>query len=429
MTKNNSILKTGIYGVITKLSVQGAQLIILPIVISQYGNDYFGLLTTLLAMNAASSLVGMGISKQMINEIAKLISDNKDYKNYAWNNFKFFFCISTIIMFGMLAFSIVFFNYNNETLESQKEIINVFILSFSLIILNSFIVDLYRGLQQQAIVAKYQLYSGLLSIALVSIALFMKFDVIYYAIFSMLISPLLSILLSIKNDIFRSILNIDLKVNFRQLKYSKTTFGFFCLGVFQFLSFNLDSLLIVNLLSFDASAAYNLINKFNMLSVTIFSSFSASLWPVLSKLRYDVYGKERTNGLFSKGIMFTTLYVVASFFMLAIVLKFVILNIMRVEIEISNMFYISFAAQNSLVIITSFLIPIFNAYGIIKHQIIFGGLATLTNVSLSLILIPKYGAIGSIWATCIAHFSLCVIPYTYIFLKRVLRDEVYQKYC
>lgn len=404
------------------MSVQGAQLLILPIVIDQYGTKYFGLLTTLLAMNAASSLVGMGISKQMINEIARLISENRGYKKYAWNNFKLFLYISAILVSVMLVLATIYFYHIDETLDSQKELIFVFILSFGLIILNSFMVDLYRGLQQQAVIAKYQLYSGWVSIFLVSISLIMKVEVLYYAIFSMFVPPLLSIILGSRNTIFRSIIDLEYGVNFGYIKYNTTTFGFFCLGIIQFLSFNLDSLIIVNLLSFDSVAAYNLVNKFNLLSISIFSAFSASLWPVLSRLKYDQHGARKIKLLFIRGVSLTIIYIAGSFFVLAFILKLVLFHFMGVELDISNNFFISFAVQNALIIITSFLIPIFNAYGIIKCQIIFGGLSTLVNLSLSFIFIPKYGAIGSIWATCLAHFSLCVIPYVYIFIKRVWRN-------
>ncbi|MDF2184127.1 oligosaccharide flippase family protein [Grimontia hollisae] len=411
-----AIVQTGVYGVLTRFSVQGAQLIILPMMIKTYGMDYFGLIATLIAFITASSIAGFGISKGMINRIPLKLAAGSDVEEYIRQNVTLSIYISLLI--SPLAYLLIASFYSNEllTMEMSREIIMIFCVSFSLSVIINTLSDVYRGLGQQVYVNQVQFLSSFLSMCCAFFVLFLGLDVTYYAIASMLLPNLITAIYYIKRKTGLEHIFDRFSINILKLEYTVKNFQFFILAMVQFLMVNVGLVIISGLNGTESAGIYNVINKFNLISIAIFSAFTASLWPVISEIKSK-------NGdisiILKKGKLGTILYAIISFLGMSFIVPHVIYYVMNLDLQQPFNIYLLFAVQNAGVILSSYLIPLFNSLELLKIQIVCGILSVIANVTLSFMLIDEYELAGVLIASIVSHYSLVILPFIFIYKRKI----------
>ncbi|WBA13957.1 oligosaccharide flippase family protein [Salinivibrio proteolyticus] len=411
-----AIVQTGLYGVLTRFLVQGAQLIIVPIMIKTYGMDYFGLIATLIAFTTASSIAGFGISKGMVNRIPLKIAAGSNVVDYIRQNVFLSIYIS-IIIFPVVYYIISYF-YSNElsTMKMVGEIITIFCISFSLSVVINTLSDVYRGLGKQVYVNQVQFSSSLISMIFTFSILFLELDVIYYAISSMILPNFITAIYYIRRQTGLKHVFNSFTLSLSKLEYTIKNFQFFMLAMVQFLMTNVGLVIVSRFNGTESAGVYNVINKFNLISIAIFSAFTASLWPVISEIKSK---NGNISVILKKGKQSTFIYALISFFGMSFIVPNIIYYVMSIDLNQPFYIYVLFATQNVGVIVSSYLIPLFNSFELLKVQIVFGILSVVVNLTLSVILVDAYGLSGVLIASIISHYFLVVLPFYFIYKRKI----------
>lgn len=413
--RNGLVLKTGLYSIGSRFSYQLIQFLSMPLIINRFGLEVFGFIATLATLNIAATMFNFGLTKKLQNEM----SAGKEDLSVRINSTIVIVLIMALSMFVLLITgTFVWFEYNNELFVGQKGIVLVFAFNISLLLVLSFYSDILKGKLKSDFVEKVGLGSNFFVALFVFISLVLDVNVVFVYAACYTVGPLLSFLIFVSSPTITK-LRIRLSFDKHSIKscFDRVAISFFLLTFVQFFSFSSDTLIVAKFMSLEDASVYNIGFKVYSVLIFIFSAFSAALWPVV---RNQVYNNK--NIKFYRYEIVTFLYCFGGFVGITVSGAWFVRDVMSIAIDFPSYFFTLFAIQFVLVVITSFLIPMLNAFEILSKQIYFGFISLFANLVLSVVLINYFGIIGTIMATIIAHLIFGVIPFAFLYFTSVRKQ-------
>jgi O-antigen/teichoic acid export membrane protein len=419
---NNStlikIMKSGGYGLLSKVIVSLSQIIFIPLMIQVYGQEKFGILATILSLNAFVALSNFGISKTMQNKVSCLNYDkDKIEVSYILSESLFIIIKLSLLVITCIALVSTIFLINIPESLFYIQIGASFLLSSFCILLISFFYDFYRGCQNPEKSNKIAMFLSIAIVLLTYIALHFELPMFQFFVLAYCVPQVFLI-------IFMMFISKESKLItwsrfFKVRKKSvinKTSKLFFALSVIQFFGFGADTAIITTVLGASAAAEYNIVFRFYTLLIFGFSVFSSTIWPFFAK--YNSEKKYTLMGdIAKKGVMLSIIYGGGSFLFIIFIAPIIVEDILNVNIISDHTLYYLLGGQAVLVINTSIVIPMLNAMQKLEGQVYLGLLSITVNVILTIIFIKAYGILGAPLATIISHLIFGVIPLNYILFK------------
>ncbi|MEJ2075819.1 MAG: hypothetical protein P8X79_20425 [Reinekea sp.] len=305
------IVKTGGIGLFTRLIASVSQIAFIPLLIGLYGKEGFGLIATLVSLNSFIVLSNFGISKSMLNKIARL-DGNTDCIQISGVFSKSILAISklsalTIISLfsAWIVFEALFLGRN--ILPSLPLYIG-FMISAYLNLLLSVFLDLLRGLQKTEKANSYLLVMTVCTILLTGFSIFFGLGLLWFYVLVYVLPLLLvlsyAFLFSFERVYFNYGSNIGCKFN---SVFDNTSRSFFILTLVQFLNFGSGTAFVAFILGPAGAAEYNIVFKFYSLFIFALGVFTSVIWPFFTK--YQALGEIAfMRSVAIKGYMFSIVY-------------------------------------------------------------------------------------------------------------------------
>tara|TARA_Y100000588_G_C14276656_1_gene934654 strand:+ start:39 stop:998 length:960 start_codon:yes stop_codon:yes gene_type:complete len=291
---------------------------------------------------------------------------------------------------------------------------SLFICNISILVINNIFLDFLRGSQKPDSANQILLISNLCSAFILSILVWTKSSIfgVYFA--SQII---VNIVVLIRYSTMFNVVFFRTRIQRINNVFCSQTRSFFILVIVQFVGFSSDTIILAFMDSINGAAEYSVAFRFYSLYIFGFSVFSATLWPFFSK-NYQRENKKDLIKIVKVLSVVTFAYMSLSYLSLVIISPVFIDRLMEMMVPRIEIFQL-LSVQAALVIITSAIIPLLNAMGVLKEQIIWGVCSTSLNIILSIVLITRLGVEGTIISTIISHFFFGVIPFVWIFSKKI----------
>lgn len=288
------IIKSSIWGVISKIVSAFVNFLIIPLLINFYGKEEFGLITLAFSLNAYLKLMDLGMNVGSIRFFSTWIEGREWQKvlDVSRSSVVFYGFIGFInaLIFVFISFDpLIYFSLPLHQVGSFKIIL--YILSCSTIInwLSSVINQLLAANDQLVWLNKTTTISHIANLIVTFICIYYKFSLeIYflcYTISTLVVIPINILKLKINQFTFVDLLSPKWNgKTFKQvLNYS---ISIFLMGFFQFSADNLRPLLLVNYAGngIESLADFRSIQTISLFVFTISSVFLQSLLPSISKL-------------------------------------------------------------------------------------------------------------------------------------------------
>jgi len=417
------ILKSGGYGLLSRIIVSLSQIIFIPLMIQVYGQEKFGVLATILSLNAFVALSNFGISKAMQNKISCLNVVNDDLRVSEILSDSLFVVIKlSLVVLAVIAFIglIVFIKVAESVFYLQMGI--AFLFSAFCLLLVSFFYDFYRGCQNPEKANKLAMIMSIVMVIITYIALHMKLSMfqLYLLVYCIPQFFLILFMMFLSEESKRVIWARFSSVKNKSV-ISGTSKLFFILTVIQFFGFGADTFIISAVLGASAAAEYNVAFRFYTLVIFGFSVFSSAIWPFFAK-----YNSEKKfvlmNDIAKKGVKLSLMYGMLSLLFITFIAPIIVDDILNVKIITDPTIYFLLGAQAALVINTSMVIPMLNAIEKLKEQVYLGFLSVILNVTLTILFVKFLGISGAPLATILSHLLFGVIPLNYILFKSLKKD-------
>lgn len=412
------IIKSGGYGLFSKIIVSLSQIFFIPLMIQVHGQEKFGVLATILSLNAFVALSNFGISKTMQNKISALNYDKDKVEICNILSESLF----TIIKLGLLVIITIALISTIFLVNIQESIFYIkiglsFLLSSFCILLISFFYDFYRGCQNPEKSNKIAMFHSIVIVILTYIAL--KFELTLFQFFVLVYCVPQIFLIIFMMFIWKESKLIQwskfLNVN-NESVINKTSKLFFALSVIQFFGFGADTAILTAMLGASAAAEYNIVFRFYTLLIFGFSVFSSTIWPFYAK-----YNSEKKYTLMrqiaKKGTILSVIYGGGSFIFMGLIAPTIVEEVLNVHIISDYNLYYLLGVQAVLVINTSIVIPMLNAMQKLQGQVYLGIISILVNIILTIIFIKSFGILGATVATIFSHLIFGLIPLNYILFK------------
>ncbi|HVU14484.1 MAG TPA: hypothetical protein VHD90_24575 [Phototrophicaceae bacterium] len=183
---------------------------------------------------------------------------------------------------------------------------------------------------------------------------------------------------------------------------------FFSLQIAGTLAYNIDNLVIAQVLSPEAVTSYSIPSQLFKLSTVVLSLISLPLWPAYGEAiaRHDLPWVKRT---FRLSLLLNFFSSAAMSLVLVLAGEPLIHLWLGKTVTLDPVLMISLAAWTIIYNVSSALSMLFNAASVIRFQVVWATTMAVTNLGLSILLTRQFGAVGVVLGS-IFSYALCIFP-------------------
>lgn len=406
------LVRSGIYGVFSKSILSLSQIFIMPLLLLLYGKSEFGVLLTILSLNAFLALSSFGITKSMQNKISGFVGMANEgglTENELFYSFWFVFKRAGLLFLMLYAFSLYF----SEIKAYSFLVLLFFISGFCQILLNVF-MDMYRGIGRPDVPNKYQVVLNLSTVLSASISVLLELSINSFFFFAYVTPYLIALIYQLTKHIhiFRK------PTQYSTVVFDNAAKAFLFLMLIQFFGFGLDTFMIASFLGSEAAAEYGVVLRFYNFILFGFTVFTSSSWPLMRRL---LAGNDKTAffKLFRKLNIFLIVYATISSLLLVTTIPKLIAIFFPGFEKIDLFFFVFISLQLIVVLMTSLIIPLMNALNILREQILFGVLNVISNILITMLLFDEFGIIAAPIGTFISNLLFGVLPLGFLLRARL----------
>lgn len=389
----------------------GFGIIIFPLVARKLGAENLGKVQYVEAIITYFILfINLGIDNYGKREVA-LYRDNKEKLSKIVLELLFILLITTIL--GSIIY-IFFINYFVKEIVIKK----IFMLYILYVLLNFFNVEwFYIGIENQGYITNRNILFKFMSAILIVIFIKSQEDIYYYVvilIFALVGSNLLNIFNLRKYIEIKKIKIIEVKKHLRPL------FILFCSVLALSISYNLDSIMIKNIVGDKELGYYSFAMRFGKMPLVFATSIVAIFYPRLCNLlgqeKKEEYYKLTTFGIESI-LLFSFPASIGMFSLSDIIVKIFAGSEFLLSIPIMKVFSI-FVLVMGVALCTGSMTLIANKRDrIYSLSVILG---SVFNFLFNIIFISKIGALGAAIATLITEITAIIIRI--VFCRDIFRN-------
>jgi O-antigen/teichoic acid export membrane protein len=408
-------------------------ILVIPMLHRYLNPELFGVWMAIASFAAFFPLLDFGIGSSLMGLISKDIEKNKItiYKNIN-SSYILLILISLIIISFWVIFiyffenkNIIIGNISNNNKESAFLGFSAFIFISTINIPASLIQKIQMALQHGYWVGYNQLIGSFFVIILSYLAVYFKLEFIYIVAATILPNLLVNFLLTVyylRNHLKSFFLDLSSIRKFEYKNLVRNGIFFFVIQLASIVAFSSDAMVIPHLLGQEEYGQYAIIQKIFVVVSLAISSALSGLWPAIS----DAIASEDRRWVAS---ICRKLFL-SSFIFILIIL--VIINIFIDDILkmwIGDNFY---KPSNFLIYLFSFwtllevagilITAILNAFNILASQALIAIAMSFIIIYLKFVLLSIMGINGAIIST-ILGYSLISIPYQYLLLKKLCKEE------
>ncbi|HDY7986284.1 TPA: hypothetical protein RQK52_002392 [Vibrio vulnificus] len=407
------VLSTGTITIISRLAFQIAQILSLPFLVDMYGKELFGELATVISLNIGITLFGLGLSKTMQNVLSKMIGKG-NLEQISIQVTKYANATLFSLIFVLTSYISAVWIADSQELEFSisTSLLTLFGISAFFQVINEFMYDVLRGIQNVKLVAKVLATTSFNGVVMLFLSISLKLDLPEMFFLSYVLPHFITTVILISSDNLKKYL--DFKAFFIGLKNfnidftvykNKVVWSFFFLTLVQFMMYGADTLIIATNLSLIEAGEYNIISRFYTVSIFVFSAFTSVLWPLI---RAKSYKGEKVD--FFRLELITFFVSAISFICINLFAESIVYTIFDGVYNNIKMLVFLISIQTSIGIVTSYVIPVLNAYERIVPQIY----SALTMLVTKFFLITLWGeqlkVEHVVISTIVPQVVFCLIP-------------------
>lgn len=331
----------------------------------------------------------------------EISSKKNNISSVFWNLLSYKIVFTLVTMTGMLVFATLM----NASINTK---ILVFLFSFFLAstTLTNFMFALFRGIENLGYEMKVSMIMNAILVIIMPVLLLLKTGIIEIAMV-FITSRIIGLVLAIKysKQLVGKISFVDMFQGFGKIKNKMFVFGVHF--VFSYIFFQLDTILLLLLKGEYDTGIYQAVFKFIMLPLAIPEIIMNVLLPVLTRLFSENKNEwVRIGNLLSKALVLIILPI--SFLLFLYAEELIILVYGMKYLEAAPILKIF-----TLIIFIRFLLEPFalmlTTSGKQHIRLITVVIATILNVILNLIIIPKYGVQGAAFVSLITNSFVGII--------------------
>ena len=424
MGKRDSRLNLSIWlNLFTKTLNMGVNFLLVPVLIAFLGKEKYGIWVTIYAFVNWFNIFDLGLGQGLKLKLTEAFTLKRNKEIRTLISSTYFFVMSIALgLFVIAIISYIFFNWSfilsiNERyhLEANQALL-ILTLFFLLVFVAKLIGEVYASLQLpfiENIVKTIGQLFFLVFIVILSYNSFSQGSLLVVSIFSIL--PLFVLYLGINIYFFgyKSIslsprLNLVSKKSLRQVV--NPGISFFTIQIGCIILYSTDNLIIINLLSSEAVADYNVYYKYYSIPFLFYNIYVGSQWSSF----IDALSKNDKRWIQKKMKMFNRLFILLCLsyvFVFLVNEKIISLWVGNDKIEKNDelgLFLILYFLVSAL---TTNYIYVINAFGKLRIQLIAYIIIAILNIPLSIVLVDyfKMGSAGVIIASTICLTILTIL--------------------
>ncbi len=344
-------------------------------------------LSLIFAIGIPSSNVYHVAKKKKIKEIIK------------FNNL-----LGSILIFIGIMFGVLIVLYFSKVLFPgiPKKLLLFGLLSYPLFLINSFMLSLFLGLQEISIYNRINLYQKIFSTVLIVVASY--FWGIMGAIASLNLTSLF-LFVQCKARLRRLNVNIENSKDLDKKEFIKYGLKSYFSDIVAFLNYKVDIFFINFFLNPASTGIYVVAVSLAEKIWIVTSSVSLVTYPKLAEISDDEIEHTNLTILTAKWVFYLTLIIVL---FLGFTSKYIINILYGVDYSQVTLPFILLLPGICLGSMSKIISNSFASLGKPEINLYMGILVLLLNVSLNIILIPKYGLIGGAIATSFSYSTVTV---------------------
>ena len=396
MKINVQVIKSIAGSTFFKLSSAFVSFFVVPLLLRALGSNQYAIWVTLTSMIVWISLFDFGSGYSLKNKVGETITeeDRSDLQVLIAGTIQFYLLTTVLLMFVFLG-SIFFVKVFRQELALTFYIYLPIIFAFPLT-LGNFILQGVKKFNAISIVQFAQVFIWLL------LVLLFRYDVITVSLrklaisYSLLyfLSNLLLFVLSMRNVDFEWKKIFELS-HFRSSKKSLLVgLRFFILQISSLVLYSLGNVLVYNHMSLTNVAQYDTVNKFFLITMTIFNVVISVFWTEISQAKAQK-SKEKLMKLFNQLLLislgFCCIIICASFLMPIVISLW---TKRQIEVHVGQMY--SFALLDCIKTFAYAGAVVLNAFENLTGQIILSIIASLLMVPLATFLFNQGVGIGTV---------------------------------
>jgi O-antigen/teichoic acid export membrane protein len=414
-------------------------LISVPLTVNYLGSERYGLWMTISSVIVFLTFADLGLGNGLLNAVSE--AEGSDDSNTAATavsstffmllGISFFLCLIFWIFYPYISWDRIFNVTSNIAIKESGPAIAVLTMSFLINMPLGIIQRIQMGYQEGY---KDQLWlsaGAILGLVGVLTAIYLEAG-LPWLVLAITGGPLLATLLNgfflftySRPGLLPRWIHFDLSIS---KSLVRTGLIFFLLQVFSALSNSADNIVIAQVLGASAVASYAVTKKlFMVIQVTQF--IIQPLWPAFGEAMAhgDYMWAKRTLG---KALKFSIGIGMLAALPLLIFGKSIISLWVGPELVPSSALLIGFFFWIFLVNFGGSMSVFLNGSTLVRKQCVFFGMASISSISLQIILVWQWGIPGAIWGTIIGFGLFYVIPaYQLAFgtLNNLLKEKILAK--
>ncbi len=353
------------------------------------GAEGFGIISLALSITGIFGVVvDMGLGTLMIRELAR----DKSFRDKYLSNVALMRVFLSFLMLGLLMLTVNLIGYS-------PLVKNVIYIISMYVVINAFVgvfTSVFQSYERMNYLSLVTIVNSFLMFFGVAIAIYCKLDILDFALVY-LISNALTLLFAMILYFWKfSYPSIEIDFNFWKPTL-KEAFPYGLAGIFVTVYYSVDSVMLSVMVGNEVVGWYNAAYKFLFVFLSLYSVFTVTLFPVMSRFYQD--SKESLKYTYER-----------SFKYLLIISVFIAFSVTLFANKIILLIYGSDYSPSIIalqVLIWTIILMFINGLsgillGSINRQLVvtkITGLSVILNVTLNLVLIPKFSYLGASIAT------------------------------
>lgn len=379
-----------------KLSSAFASFFVVPLLLKALGSSDYAVWVTLTSMIVWISLFDFGSGYSLKNKVGETITekDKQELQVLIAGTLQFYL-LTTLLLLVIFCASFLFVNIFKEQLSLALMIYLPIIFAFPLT-LGNFILQGVKKFNAISIIQFMQVLVWLL------IVILFRYEILHVSLERLAISysslyfltNLIMFIISIRDVRFDWKKILDIK-HFQSSKKSLIVgLRFFILQISSLVLYSLGNVLVYDHMSLENVAQYDTVNKFFLITMTIFNVVISVYWTEISQAK-ALKSKDKLAKLFNQLLLisagFCCIIVFASFLMPIVISLW---TKKQIQVDVSQMY--AFAFLDCIKTFAYAGAVILNAFEKLTGQIIFSIIASILMVPLATFLFNQNVGIGTV---------------------------------
>lgn len=400
-------------------------LLLVPLTLGYLGEERYGVWATVLSLVALVSLSDLGIGNALVSRIATADAEGRpDHAARDLSTALVVFCaIAAALLaafaatFGVIPWHDVFnLAPGDDLVDEARRAAAVLVVIVLARLPADIVVNVRRGYQQGYVNAWFEIVAGVSKVALVALAVRLDLGLPWLVLAAsggMVVASLVNWVLMVRA---RPELRPHLGAADRATASALVRSGglFLSLQIVSIVAFSADNFVAAQVLGPAAVTQYAVPSQVTLAAIGVIGLLSAPLWPAYAEAlaRHDHPWVLRTLSrslLLCGGVGLGTSIVLLAFGRPLIEVW------SRGEVVPSLSLLLGLCVWIVLATTGMAVAMFMNANGVVRFQVVCGGLMATSNIVLSVVLARRIGVAGLIWGTDISYALFMVIPYaTYL---------------